>query len=87
MCAYARFVKSQAKTTVTAADGPSLVHVPPADSCTRDDAGFRARPPLLARWSGVLDLDGRADRLRLDRNCWAWQKSNLTVHASQNPSI
>jgi hypothetical protein len=60
MCAYARFVKSRAKT-ITAANGRSLVHVPPADSCTRDHAGFSRASTPLACWSGVPDLDGRAD--------------------------
>ena len=87
MCAYARFVKSQAKTTVTAADGPSLVHVPPADSCTRDDAGFRARPPLLARWSGVLDLDGRADPATFRPQLLSVAEIEPDRPASQNPSI
>ncbi len=60
MCAYARFVKSRAKT-ITAANGQSLVHVPPAGSCTRDNAGFSRASTPLACWSGVPDLDGRPD--------------------------
>jgi len=71
MCAYARFRQESGKKTITAANGQSLVHVPPAGSCTRDNAGFFAgRPPLWPAWSGVPDLDGRPDPATfLERNC------------------
>jgi hypothetical protein len=62
MCAYARFVKSQTKTTVTAADGWSLAHFRHPNRAPVTMEALRGRPPLqpLVRSN---DLDGRADSM------------------------